>query len=42
MFARVIGTGLSMLIRAELAVRKSSIGWDYQLYNVIITAHALL
>jgi heme/copper-type cytochrome/quinol oxidase subunit 1 len=41
-FSGAIGTGLSMLIRAELALPGTQIlANNYQLYNVVITAHAL-
>ena len=41
-FSGAIGTGLSMLIRAELALPGTQIlAGNYQLYNVVITAHAL-
>jgi heme/copper-type cytochrome/quinol oxidase subunit 1 len=41
-FSGAIGTGLSMLIRAELAFPGTQVlAGNYQLYNVIITAHAL-
>jgi cytochrome c oxidase subunit 1 len=43
MFSGVIGTSLSMIIRAELALPGSQVlAGNYQLYNVVITAHALL
>lgn len=43
MFSGVIGTSLSMIIRAELAMPGSQVlAGNYQLYNVVITAHALL
>jgi heme/copper-type cytochrome/quinol oxidase subunit 1 len=41
-FSGAIGTSLSMLIRAELALPGTQIlAGNYQLYNVVITAHAL-
>lgn len=43
MFSGVIGTSLSMIIRAELAMPGTQVlAGNYQLYNVVITAHALL
>jgi heme/copper-type cytochrome/quinol oxidase subunit 1 len=43
MFSGVIGTALSMIIRAELALPGTQVlAGNYQLYNVVITAHALL
>ena len=43
MFSGVIGTALSMVIRAELALPGTQVlAGNYQLYNVVITAHALL
>ncbi len=42
-FSGLIGLALSMLIRMELAGTGDQIlGGDYELYNVIITAHALI
>ncbi len=42
MFSGVIGTALSMIIRAELALPGTQVlAGNYQLYNVVITAHAL-
>jgi cytochrome c oxidase subunit 1 len=41
-FSGIIGTALSMIIRAELALPGTQIlSGNYQLYNVVITAHAL-
>lgn len=41
-FSGVIGTGLSMIIRAELALPGTQLlAGNYQLYNVVITAHAI-
>jgi cytochrome c oxidase subunit 1 len=43
MFSGVIGTALSMVIRAELALPGTQVlAGNYQLYNVVITAHAIL
>ena len=43
MFSGVVGTALSMIIRAELALPGTQVlAGNYQLYNVVITAHALL
>lgn len=43
MFSGVMGTALSMVIRAELALPGTQVlAGNYQLYNVVITAHALL
>jgi cytochrome c oxidase subunit 1 len=43
MFSGVIGTALSMVIRAELALPGSQVlAGNNQLYNVVITAHAIL
>ena len=43
MFSGVLGTALSMIIRAELALPGTQVlAGNYQLYNVVITAHALL
>ena len=43
LFSGVIGTVLSMIIRAELALPGTQIlNGNYQIYNVVITAHALL
>jgi retron-type reverse transcriptase len=43
MFSGVLGTVMSMLIRAELALPGTQIlASNYQLYNVIISAHAFL
>lgn len=42
MFSGVIGTALSMIIRAELALPGTQVlAGNYQLYNVVITAHAI-
>ena len=42
-FSGVLGTAFSMLIRMELAQPGTQVlGGNYQLYNVIITAHAFL
>ena len=38
----ILGTAFSVAIRAELASRGGLIGGDYQVYNVAISAHALL
>lgn len=38
----LLGTAFSVAIRGELASRGGIIGSDYQLYNVVISAHALL
>ena len=42
MWAGIIGTGISVLIRIEL--RKARTVWadDRQVYNVIVTAHAFV
>jgi cytochrome c oxidase subunit 1 len=37
-----LGTAFSVAIRAELSARGGIIGGDYQVYNVAISAHALL
>jgi cytochrome c oxidase subunit 1 len=42
-FAGVVGTSLSLLIRLELAAPgQQFFGSNYQLYNVVITAHAFV
>lgn len=42
-FMALVGTGLSVLIRIELAAPGTQIlGGNHQLYNVIITAHGLI
>lgn len=42
-FSGTIGTSMSVLIRAELATPGTQIlSGDYQLYNVLISAHAIL
>lgn len=38
----ILGTAFSVAIRSELAARGGIIGGDYQVYNVVISAHALL
>ena len=38
----ILGTAFSVAIRSELAARGGVIGGDYQVYNVVISAHALL
>jgi heme/copper-type cytochrome/quinol oxidase subunit 1 len=41
--AAILGTAFSIAIRAELSnVRAQALREDYQLFNVIISAHALL
>lgn len=43
MFSGLLGTAMSMIIRAELAMPGTQVlAGNYQLYNVVITAHALL
>ena len=43
MFAGIIGTAFSVLIRLELAAPGVQfLQGDHQLFNVIITAHALI
>jgi len=43
MFSGVLGTAMSMIIRAELALPGTQVlASNYQLYNVVITAHAFL
>ena len=43
LFAGLIGTSLSMLIRLELAVSgRGLLNGNGQLYNVIITAHGII
>ncbi|MBL4703779.1 MAG: cbb3-type cytochrome c oxidase subunit I [Flavobacteriales bacterium] len=42
-FAGVIGTGLSMMMRMELSkVGDQFFEGNYQLYNTVITAHGLI
>lgn len=38
----MLGTAFSVAIRAELASRGGIMAGDYQVYNVVISAHALL
>jgi len=38
----MLGTAFSVAIRAELASRGGMMAGDYQVYNVVISAHALL
>jgi cytochrome c oxidase subunit 1 len=43
LLAGLIGTAISVIIRAELAAPGSQfIGQNYQLYNVLVTAHAFI
>ncbi len=42
MFSGLIGTGLSALIRLELSAPGVQYISDFQLYNSIITAHAII
>lgn len=42
-FSGTIGTSLSLIIRAELSYPGTQVlGGDYQLYNVLISAHGLI
>lgn len=42
-FSGVLGTAMSMLIRMELGASGNQVlAGNYQLYNVVITAHAFL
>ena len=42
-FSGLVGTGLSMLMRMELSLPGDTfLGGDYQLYNVLVTAHGFL
>ena len=42
-FAGFVGTSLSFIMRLELGAPGSQIlGGNYQLYNVLITAHAII
>lgn len=42
LFSGILGTAFSVAVRGELASRGGVIGGDYQVYNVVISAHALL
>lgn len=41
-FSAFLGIAFSMLIRLQLAIPSNTFILDYQFYNVVITAHALL
>lgn len=42
-FSGLVGTGLSMLMRMELSLPGDTfLGGDYQLYNVLVTAHGFI